>query len=379
MRRWQVVLGLAAATVAGAGCSGESLGGPPPSGTGGAAATGDGFGYGTGAGGDIGTGGIVGSGGTPSCGEKVIFSGLAPVYPDILILMDRSTSLLENADASGTSSKWALLTATVEKIVVGNGAVNWGLMLFGTDPACGTSTAPVVPISATPATAMMIVGALESAVPVGDAPTAAALSAAAGYLGSLTDPSPKYVLLVTDGVSGCASDPATADAAAESTVLSLARLRFGTFVLAAVSPGDTTPVVVLDQMATNGGYPLIGGANAFYTPADDLSAALQPISAPAAGCSIAIASAAEPGITLAISGMLANGNQIPVPEDPNNGWTFTDGSETIVTFNGSACESLKDGVYTGVSVTYQCDMPSLLGHSRPVARSAISSSPSPTR
>jgi hypothetical protein len=164
----------------------------------------------------------------------------------------------------GGSSKWALLTAAVDKLVVGIGSVNWGLMFFGTDDACGTNLSPAVATVPSGASSMAIVGALRVATPGGDAPTTAALSAAVQYLGSLSDESPKYVLLVTDGKPGCSSDPGTAN------------FSFPTFVLAAVAPSDTTAIAALTQMAVNGGQPQEGGANAFYTTTDDLSAQLDP-------------------------------------------------------------------------------------------------------
>jgi von Willebrand factor type A domain len=372
-----VVLTMAAAA---AGCGGESLGGNPLAGTGGSL-TATGTSFGTGTGGDIGTGG-----GPPTCGEVLSFDTTPPIHPNILILMDRSSSLLDDnsgmacATGCGASSKWALLTAAVEKLVVGDTSVNWGLMFFGTDDACGTSPTPAVPISTSAATAMLISGALQSTTPGGEAPTAAAFSAATEYLASVADRSPKYILLVTDGRSGCSSDPATADIAAESAVQgTLSYYGFPTFVLASVAPSDPGAITALNQMASNGGEPLVGGANAFYTPADDLSAQLATLVGFAFNrCTFPIVAPLDISLFLAISATLTNGSQIGIPRDSTNGWEFVDSSETSVALNGTTCDDLKAGRYTEVSVAYQCNVPTL-GHSRPVARSPISSSPSATR
>jgi hypothetical protein len=377
---WRRVLAVAATMVAGAGCGGESLGGPAPLGTGGGAVLATGGSFGTGTGGTVGIGGAG-----PTCGLVASFSRVAPVNPDILILMDRSSSLLDDSDGSsctggcGASSKWALLTAAVDEMILYNDSVNWGLMFFGADDACGTNPSPNVPISTSAAAAMMIDGALASTTPGGDAPTAAALSAAAAYLGALEDPSPKYVFLVTDGRSGCSSDPQTADVSAENQVATLQALGFPTFVLASVAPSDTAAIAALNRMALNGAQPKIGGANAFYTTTDDLDELLSPIASAVGGCTLPIPGPLDSSLMLAVSATLPDGSQILIPHDSTNGWVLAEPSETSVTLNGTSCEDLESGGYTEVSVAYQCDMAGDLGHSRPVARSPISTSPSATR
>jgi hypothetical protein len=312
---------------------------------------------------------------TPVCGEMHGLPVSPPVRPDILILMDRSSSLLDDATGTsctggcGGSSKWALLTTAVEKLVVGIGSVNWGLMFFGTDDACGVNPAPVVPVSDNPASAMSIFSALGAQTPGGEAPTTAAVSAAVQYLVSVSDGSPKYLLLVTDGKSGCSSDPEAAN------------FSFPTFVLAAVAPSDTTAIAALNQMAVNGGEPQVGGANAFYTTTDDLFTVLDPAATGRGSCVIPLAGPLQPGMTLAITILVSDGSGMMIPQDATNGWEFTDASETSIVFNGTACGSLENGSYSQITITYLCEYPAGLvqGHSRPVASSPISTSPSATR
>lgn len=341
MARGRALLVMAIASAVG--CGGESLGGHAPMGTGG-------------------SGGVDLIDGTPVCGEMQEFSVSAPAPPDILILMDRSSSLLDDATGTsctggcGASSKWALLTAAVDKLVVGIGSVNWGLMFFGTDDACGVNPTPVIPVSDNAAGPMSIVSVLGAQAPGGDAPTNAALSAAAEYLGSLSDVSPKYVLLVTDGKSGCSSEPG-------------AYFSFPTFVLAAVAPSDTTAIAALNEMAVNGGEPQQGGANAFYTTADDLGAELDPTRVSlATSCAIALGSPVPPGMTLAIEVPFSDGSGMLISEDATNGWEFTDASHTSITLNGTSCESSKDGGDRQIVVTYLCDGPQVLGHGRAQGR-----------
>ncbi len=255
------------------------------------------------------------------------------------------------AGGCGTSSKWALLTAAVDRLVTTIGSVNWGLMFFGTDDACGVSSAPAVQVTDSAAAGMMVVGALQSTTPGGDAPTTAALSAAAQYLGSLSDGSPKYVLLVTDGKSGCSSD------------LAAANFSVPTFVLAAVAPSDTTAIAALNQLAVIGGEPQVGGANAFYTTADDLSTALDPITTSlATSCVIPLAAPLLAGMTLGITSLVSDGNGVAIPQDPTNGWEFWDPSQTSIVLNGTTCQNLQNGSYSQITIIYQCDEPEWLGH-----------------
>jgi hypothetical protein len=211
----------------------------------------------------------------------------------------------------------------------------------------------VVATAPNAASAMAIVGALGAATPGGDAPTTAALSAAVQYLRSLSDGSPKYVLLVTDGKSGCSSDPGTAN------------FSFPTFVLAAVAPSDTTAIAALNQMAVNGGEPREGGANAFYTTTDDLSAQLDPTRVSlATSCVVPLLGPLPTGMTLAITAERRDDFSVvtSIPHDATNGWELVDPSNTSITLNGTSCASAKDGSYDQIFVLYQCDEPTSLGH-----------------
>ncbi len=236
---------------------------------------------------------------------------------------------------------------------MGIGSVNWGLMFFGTDDACGTNLSPAVAMAPSGASSMAIVGALGAATLGGDAPTTAAVSAAVQYLASLSDGSPKYVLLVTDGKAGCSSDPGAAN------------FSFPTFVLAAVAPSDTTAIAALNEMAVHGGEPQEGGANAFYTTTDDLSAQLDPTRVSlATSCAIPLLGPLPTGVTLAITAERRDDFSVvtSIPHDSTNGWELIDPSDTSISLNGTSCASAKDGTYDQIFVLYQCDEPTSLGH-----------------
>ena len=267
----QLAAVVSVASVAGslAGCLSGGLGGEPlgkyhPGGLGGAGA-----GASSGSGG---TNGAFGPGpnGEPFCGT--LYFGVASVQRDILIVMDRSSSMNDDSNemsctgGCGSSSKWALLSAAIDRLVTAHPSVNWGLALFGSDDACGAN--PGVAVDVAQDAASSIEHTLAVTAPGGDAPTAAAILRATGYLQSRPDSSAKYILLATDGRSGCAmggGGAAEADADAESAIASALGAGIPTFVLGLAPDGDTTATATLNQMAKNGGEPAMGSANAFST------------------------------------------------------------------------------------------------------------------
>jgi hypothetical protein len=46
---------------------------------------------------------------------------------------------------------------------------------------------------------------------------------------------------------------------------------------------------------------------------------------------------------------------VTIPQDPTNGWVFWDSSQTGIVFNGTSCEDVKDGSYSQITITYQCE------------------------
>lgn len=164
---------------------------------------------------------------------------------------------------------------------------------------------------------------------------------------------------MTDGKSDCSSDPAAGD------------FSYPTFVLAAVAPSDATTIATLNQMAVNGGEPQEGGANLFYTTTDDLHTVLDPTaSSLATACVVPLAGPLQLGMTLAITILVSDGSGVTVSQDPTNGWEFTDSSQTSIVFNGMNCESLQNGSYNQITITYLCEYPTGLvnGHGHPDGR-----------
>jgi hypothetical protein len=336
-----------------AGClGGESLGDhSSPAGSGGTGAA-------SATGGVLGTGGL-GAGGEPFCGT-INFVGIAPVPPDILIVMDRSSSMNDDsnemscAGGCGASSKWALATAAIDSLVSANPTVNWGLVFYGSDDSCDAAAGAAVEVG--PGSGPAIHAALAATVPGGEAPAAAAINNGASYLTSLTDGSPKYILLVTDGRSGCGGSDGAATAAAEAAIVSATVDGVPTFVAGLAPEWDTTAVAALNQMAVNGNEPQQGTATSYYAVADLALFGVHEVSSRGCAFPLPLPSGPVAG-NLAVSATMADGSEVPIPESSTSGWSFTDSTCSSVELHGPACEAELHGSYTGVTIAYRCGEP----------------------
>jgi len=349
------------------GAGGNSVG---TTGAGGVTGAGGGGGIGlsSGAGGDVGPG----SGGM-TCGTAAV--QVMPEPPDILIIQDKSGSMNDDDnDASckggcGANSKWEQLTTALTKVVQNTDmTVNWGLKYFSDNNACDASAAPAVKIGALNGAA--VTASIMGTQPGGNTPTRDAITTGAAYLATLTDTNPKFLLLATDGLpncpSGCASmsnpsssctntDNPNEDAAAEAAIMMAAMQGYQTFVIGIgnVATAQNT----LNQFAINGGQAQTGAATSYYAATDEasLEAALNKIVGVVASCTIPLTGVPANLTNVAVSVDNAAGTPTKVPEDPTNGWTYTDATNTAIQLHGSSCDGVKSGTYTNVQFVYACD------------------------
>jgi hypothetical protein len=155
-----------------------------------------------------GDGGAAGA--TETCGGTKLAA--APIAVNVLLVVDKSSSMTDTPDGFG-SAKWpAMQTALAAAVDATKGSVAFGLDFFpnSADPsvACGLPTTgdPVVGVSASAANTAAIKQALTDNAPAGATPTAAALTRALDYFSTgagakLTGAN--YVLLATDGGPNC--------------------------------------------------------------------------------------------------------------------------------------------------------------------------------
>ena len=285
--------------------------------------------------------------------------------PDILIVLDRSGSMKEDLTGlscgtagCGATSKWTIATSTLATFLPTVDAnVNWGLKLFASDMnGCGVSaSAEVAPRANNAAAINQLLGAT---MPGSSTPTTAALKAAAGYLETLTDANPKFILLATDGIPTCGTSPCAAgvntgtmvnqcdDANAIAVVAALHDMGFPTFVLGigtSSSPGDET----LSTMAVNGGYPRQGKPS--YYPIDkpqDLTDAFKAITGMVSSCFFTISPALTTGQQ--VTGVTANGADLP-----SSDYVIMGGAG--VQLVGQACADFMIRKITDVAVQVSCN------------------------
>jgi hypothetical protein len=74
-----------------------------------------------------------------------------PLQPEMLVLVDRSASMNDTVDGAGAdggaaTSKWTLMTAALDRLILpADAATAWGLMFVGGGEgpsACAVPTAP---------------------------------------------------------------------------------------------------------------------------------------------------------------------------------------------------------------------------------------------
>jgi len=374
VRFWVAVMAGAAIGIVDAGCQFHSApmaqGG---GGSGGGAATGVGGSIGTGTGG---TGGTIGkptidAGGTsdangmssPDMNCASVNQGATMLPPDILIIQDRSGSMLWNADAScmrncGANSRWNQVTAALNQVVTTTDTtVNWGLKFFGSSGnSCNVTAAPEVPIG--PMSGAAITAAIGGATPGSPTPTRNAMNVAAAYMATLTDTNPKYLLLATDGAPTCDPNQPTMmnnddSAGAEQAVTDALNMGFKTFV---VGIGDTMGATTLNQMAVNGGMPQTGGATSFYQVTDTASlvAALQTILGKVASCQFNIGAAPNPMTSNDLIDVFGDGMPIPRDITHTDGWDYTNIDHTAIQVYGPRCDMVTTGTIMNVTVTFRC-------------------------
>jgi hypothetical protein len=172
-------------------------------------------------------GGDMSSGGADTCGGTQLAA--APTAVNVLLVVDKSSSMQSTPTGFG-DSKWnALRTALAAAIDATKGGVAFGLDFFpsSNDPSMPLPTAcslpsggsPTVSVGSSSATSAAIKKALADNSPAGATPTAGALTRALEYFtkgaGSTLEGA-RYVLLATDGGPNC--DTALTCLAASCTV-----------------------------------------------------------------------------------------------------------------------------------------------------------------
>jgi hypothetical protein len=288
--------------------------------------------------------------------------------PDLMIVQDRSGSMMADPDGSGgfsstpsPTSKWVQMVTALEQVVASITTIDWGLLMFpevGQDNnnfGCTVGMNPDVNIGT--GTGPAIKTALDKAVPGGTTPTAAAINSAVAAMtqkGIDSDGHPRYILLATDGEPDCSTDAAMMDDPVTDTDNAVkAAVAAGMHVFVVGIGTDPTDQMTLTNLANEGMEPnKTPGESAYYQVSStmDLVNTLNKIAGQIVSCNYALQSAPDHPDLVTIQ---SDGMDVPHDTTHMNGWDFGPMNLSIV-FYGTACNDLQNGVTQMVQAVYGC-------------------------
>jgi hypothetical protein len=298
---------------------------------------------------------------------------------EVYLVVDRSGSMLEPGATPGLT-RWEELTLAVDAALSQyHRVIKFGLLTYPKDNEC-TTPGPQVGLALDNQIAIM--SHLTTAVPAGGTPTAAALNNASSSMLALGDPtSPKYIILATDGGPNCnyflsasptcsctyaspewccTSHPASClfgytcldDQRTLDIVEELHQNQsIDTFVIGLDGTDEYTDL--LDELALAGGRPQTGGTKYYYPASNqaDLLAALQTIAVGLISCQIDLGEAPDfPDLVR----IYMDGGEVPMDPASQNGWNYTDASNTTIELFGEPCETLQNGDPHNLTATFAC-------------------------
>jgi hypothetical protein len=286
-----------------------------------------------------------------NCGVQT--GELTKVPGDLLLILDRSSSMERAMDSSDTCSatstrckqRWATMIAGLKTVFASAAGkdVNWGLKLYASSDQCTVNATMEVPISA--AGAATIQQRMTQVSPGSYTPTQAAISAGAGYLKTLTGPESKYILLATDGEPNCNGGNNTNDdtEGTRTAIKAAAALGFKVYVIG-VGPETKN----LDNFAADGGT---GKSFPALSP-QDLANALSTITGKVASCTFTLPSV--PPVPSNVVVEFDGDKSLRAPQDTSqtDGWDYT--SDTSIQLYGSWCENLVKGTYKSAKILMGC-------------------------
>jgi len=313
------------------------------------------------------------SDGASICGSE--YHNALTKYPLLYFVIDRSGSM---SDLEGGVSRYEKVRlATLDLVNTLGALVRVGVTLFPSpDAGPGTECLPgeeVFSPKVNPGSAFE--DAIDS-FPLGGTPIASTLQAVRPKLAS--QPSPKVVILATDGGPNCNSQlscdasqcminiagecPPSTNCCAppeglvencldhQATAAAIdALVAEGTNVYVIGIPGSELFGTVLDQMAVHGGVP-VSGMPEYYYRVDDLDGladVFKEIARELVSCTFDLA---DPPEDQGLTNVYFDGEVVFL--DPVDGWTWVDAD--TVELVGAACETLKSGAVEQVQIVSGC-------------------------
>jgi hypothetical protein len=304
----------------------------------------------------MGRGGASGSGMTnpnPTAGTDQKNCGLETFMlerlpPDLLLVLDRSSSMNRKAMGSNNNLWMDAVAALDVTIMTTQDKVNWGLKMFPVPNGCNVPTGVEVPIGGMAHSSMLMSMNSMGYNMTGDGgtPTGDAIKAGVAYLKTVMTKNPKYIVLTTDGEPTCprsGAEPYALDA-----IRAAVADGYKVFVVG-VAIGSTGHNV-LNMMATLGGAPRMDPMYKYYPVAnkDDLVKTLDQITTVASNCIFPLGKRPPnpDDVAVKISG-------VKVDRSDQNGWSYGPNMMSIQ-LNGMACETVKMGNANNVQIIFGC-------------------------
>jgi von Willebrand factor type A domain len=360
-----ISLGLLAA------CSSPSDG-DKSSATGGAGATSSPTAGGTsstsaGAGPNLDTGGSLsldqgGSGGQPlvangECAQQNFVLASKPA--DVLLVLDRSKSMIEHTVPPMDLTRWDAVVAALTAVISETDAtVSWGLKLFpeGEGKSCiETSVTDAIPAEIMPRNAAKVNGVINTTEALGNGtPTGDAIAKAASYLKS-RGVSNQYIVLATDGEPSCPSGDDAVDYAVEKIAEAKAA-GFPTYVIGVLDPDENeSSFPRLNKMAEAGGTARndASSTDKFYNAYSvaELTKALEAVTGQVASCVFEFEKAPPDASNIAVK---VNGAVLAQDTNKAQGWDYTSDQHLALELYGDACQQIKGGTENKVDIIFGC-------------------------
>jgi hypothetical protein len=320
--------------------------------------------------GSPGSGGIRIDGGGIDGGPPAVACGNTTITPareqvDVFIVLDRSGSMYYSiaedcycapsigggttsplcANTTNCTNRWDAVSSALRATMNTMTTINWGLEMFSTPNAANSCTVAAAPqvLLGTPDSAAVVQSAILRGAPAGNTPTAAAITAAATYIATVTDGLKQAILLATDGYPNCFGGQINNIDDMDATLLAIAgaaALGIPVYVI-----GIGPNVEKLDSMAKT------GGTGSYYpaTSPKQLGDALNAISKIVATTCTFETPTPPPDD----SKVWVYVDKTLVAEDPGSGWTFGATSSTIV-LTGGYCTDFMAGKTADVQVIFGC-------------------------
>lgn len=283
---------------------------------------------------------------TAECAESLSLV-LEPVVlpPDLLIVLDRSSSMGEPLQPSGFVRKWDIvIDALIDVTNIYLERVHFGLSLFPSQSAsCGAGSIDIAP---GPYSGKNFAQDLDDMEPGGaGTPIGATLDNALAHFESTeVNPYGRYIVLATDGLPTCTE---YADDDAVEAVERLSAAGIVTYVVGYAFEGDDA---VLDDMAQAGGTGSYYPASSSFELLNALEGITKEVSV--VSCEYTLENGPNQPTDLIIT---INGQTVPYDPDHQNGFDYDVVSQKL-TFYGEFCSDLRIDINAQVEADYCQDV-----------------------